>query len=571
MKSPRIVKYRGRGQRLWGGGLEGYGLATRRFIEANRLGLGFVAAMAPLAFLLSLQVVWLTDLDQASKLAQRAALRNCLEAVGNEVSYFYRSTAERLLNVPEAFFSGRELDPMAHYWQSRNHDGVRRLFAVDYTQSQFGRFSTFDPFRGKMILTPASDESLAIILAAMPWQSWVRPRLSSEDTLMLHVNEQDKEHRIIFKPVVAEQGRITGLVGLIIDTDYVRQVLFPGALDPSSRVCFGFDGPPPSLFVQDGRDSLVFGRSSTAKKSLAVTIHPSFVLRDWTVGAMNSGPSNDWMRGSLAYNLTLGFVLALALMIGILITLWGARDAMRLSQMKTDFVSNVSHELRTPLASVRLFADMMMKGRVSKPEKVVEYGSYIEAETRRLSRLIENILEFSRIESQQKEYRCSATPVFDVIESVLEAFSVQTGEHRVQVTWVRPDEPGPIVVMDADAVEQALRNLLDNAIKYSGESMKVVIDVRNVDEYAIISVQDFGIGIAKEDQARIFERFHRVSTGLVHDVKGSGLGLAIVEHIARAHGGRVTLQSRLDVGSTFSLWLPRQVPAGIEDDKDSCN
>ena len=528
-----------------------------RFVRAQRLGFGFAAAMAPLATLLGLQVVWLTDLDRASTLAHRAAIRNGLEAVGTEVGHFYRSTSERLLNVPAALFATKDLNRVAAYWKARCHDGVRRLFAVDYGRSPTGRFFTYDAKAKRMVSTYASDEALAIVVAALPWQRWVHPGALDTDASELQVNEQDPEHRIVLKPVVGEGGRVIGLVGLVIDIDYVRDVLLPRIIRATSTVQASNHGYLLEIFVNDTKNRSILGADSQNKKSMhRVLLHPSFVLRDWTIGAISNGPSTHWFRGSLAYNLTLGFVLAVALVVGIVLALLGARDAMRLSQMKSDFVSNVSHELRTPLASIRLFAELMKRGRVRSEDKVIEYGKYIEAESRRLSRLIDNILDFSHIESKQKLYRCTPTHVLDVIEPVLDAFATHVAQSGVRIVRDFPERPGPRAQLDRDAVCQALHNLLDNAAKYSKGADEIKIRIHSEDCCVVISVEDRGVGIAKEDQARVFERFHRVGNGLVHDVKGSGLGLAIVKHTVSAHNGRVTLQSEPGVGSTFSLWFP---------------
>ncbi|MEL6186988.1 MAG: HAMP domain-containing sensor histidine kinase [Myxococcota bacterium] len=527
-----------------------------RYLRAHRLALGFLAALAPLGILLALQVIWLTDLDRASTLAHRAVLRGSLEAVGGEVRHFYRSTAERLLNVPSALLESEELAGLGEYWSRAPRGGVRTLFAVTFKKSATGDFLTFDPRRNMMVPTPSSDEALAIVLASMPWQRWTdgpNP-LQPGDELALHVNEQNPEHRIILEPIASADGGVLGLVGFILDEDYARKTLIPRVVDevlprlfPESR---------PAFRLTDGRGRTLAGEKASAS-SHQVSQGLPFVLRDWALHIASDGPSTRWLSGSLAWNLTLGFALALALLSGLALALVTARDAMRLSEMKSDFVSNVSHELRTPLASIRLFAEMMTMGRVKSPDKVIEYGSYIEAESRRLSRLIDNILDFSRIESEQKEYRREPTDVLEVVERVLRAFTVRLEQSGLRLVRRLPEAPGPTAHLDEDAVGQALHNLLDNAAKYSSGAEEVEVSMDDREGYVVISIKDHGIGIAKADQPRVFERFHRVSTGLVHDVKGSGLGLSIVQHTARAHGGRVTLESEIGEGSTFSLWLPR--------------
>lgn len=538
-----------------------------RFLKAHRLALGFLAALAPLVVLVALQVIWLTDLDRASALAHRTVLRGSLESVGREVRHFYRSTADRLLHVPAAFFKEEDMRSIADYWKGCPHEGVRTLFAISFSESATGEFYTFEPNSKTMVMTSASEESLAIVIAAMPWQRWGDNPLQPEDPLALHVNEQNPEHRIVLEPIAGDDGDVVGLAGFVLDVDYARNVLVPRVVEATLPKLFP-DEDRPELYVANGLGTPLFGHRTEQVRLHHVSASLPFVLRDWTVHVHSDGPAPHWFQGSLTHNLTLGSILALALLAGLALAMMAARDAMRLSQMKSDFVSNVSHELRTPLASIRLFAEMMTMGRVRTPEKVVEYGSYIEAETRRLSRLIENILDFSRIESEQKEYRCEPTDVLEVVQKVLKAFSVRLEQAGLRLRSTLPEAPGPTARLDEDAVGQALHNLLDNAAKYSKGAEEIEVSVMDQDGFVVISVKDHGIGIAKADQSRVFERFHRVSTGLVHDVKGSGLGLALAAHTARAHGGRVTLVSELGKGSTFSLWLPRCEEIGCEQDLD---
>jgi two-component system phosphate regulon sensor histidine kinase PhoR len=236
---------------------------------------------------------------------------------------------------------------------------------------------------------------------------------------------------------------------------------------------------------------------------------------------------------------------------------------MKLSEIKSDFVSNVSHELRTPLSSIRVFGELMRLGRVNDPAKVREYGEYIESEGRRLSQLIDNILDFSRIESGGKLYQLKEHDLAEVVRDVLQAFAPRLQREGFVVELVDSGGPLPPVRIDEAAIGHALGNLVDNAIKYSGASRRIAVTLAVDGGEIVVAVKDFGIGIPLEEHERIFDRFHRVGKGLVHDVKGSGLGLAIVTHIMEAHSGRITVESTPGRGSVFALHLPLAGDDGI--------
>jgi two-component system phosphate regulon sensor histidine kinase PhoR len=194
-------------------------------------------------------------------------------------------------------------------------------------------------------------------------------------------------------------------------------------------------------------------------------------------------------------------------------------------------------------------------GRV-RTEKIREYGEYIETESRRLTQLINNILDFSKIESVQKNYHFEKTDLEALIAETLKTFEVSLMQNGFTLDFAPPDSPLPPAIIDPDAIVQAFTNLMDNAVKYSGTSKVIKIRVGQVNGFIRFSVSDYGVGIPKEDLEKIFEKFYRVSTGLVHDVKGNGLGLSIVKHIVEAHRGKVIVESEPGKGSTFTIYLP---------------
>jgi len=250
----------------------------------------------------------------------------------------------------------------------------------------------------------------------------------------------------------------------------------------------------------------------------------------------------------------------LMLAAGLLLVYSNVRREMELARLKSDFVANVSHELKTPLALIRLFAETLELGRVSGAEKARHYHRVINNESQRLTQLINNILDFSRIEAGRKEYRFARTDLGAVVREVVEAYRFPI-EQLGFVLELAVDEELPEIPLDREAISQALINLLNNAIKYSRDEKHIRIEARRDGARILVSVSDRGIGIAKPEQRKIFEKFYRAEDSLVHETKGSGLGLSLVRHIVEAHGGSVDVESVPGRGSTFTLRLPLERPA----------
>ncbi len=264
-------------------------------------------------------------------------------------------------------------------------------------------------------------------------------------------------------------------------------------------------------------------------------------------------------RARYRENMTLIIALNIVLLTGAVMAYRLIKREMELVAMRTDFVSNVSHELRTPLALIRMFAETLEMKRVKTEAKRQEYYSIILHETERLTRLINNILNFSRMESRTRRYSFALMDLNALIGSILTVYSyrLETLGFKVE-TSLAPDLPQ--ITADEEAIAEALHNLIDNAIKYSGERKFLRISTIMENGSIRISVQDHGVGIPKEHHSKVFEKFYRVSQGLVHTAKGSGLGLAIVHHIVDAHHGTITVDSEPGRGSTFTITLPLTIP-----------
>ncbi|MCS7081488.1 MAG: HAMP domain-containing histidine kinase [Bacteroidetes bacterium] len=258
------------------------------------------------------------------------------------------------------------------------------------------------------------------------------------------------------------------------------------------------------------------------------------------------------------------FIPALVLILALLLVYRMATREMELARLKADFVSNVSHELKTPLAKIRFFAEMLRLGRARTSERRTQYLQIIEQECERLTRLVDNVLDFARIERGHLRYDMQPVELRALLDQVLRTFGTlyQSRGYKLRAEW-GPDLPATIEA-DAGALTQALVNLIDNAVKYS-EPHEIRVRLERANGHVRISVHDQGIGIPKEQLPYIFRSFYRIETGLAQRASGSGLGLAVVEHIVQAHRGRIEVESELGRGSTFTLVLPisqRKTTAG---------
>ncbi|MCH9646944.1 MAG: HAMP domain-containing histidine kinase [Deltaproteobacteria bacterium] len=531
------------------------------------LWLGFLAAFIPLVLLLVLQYRWLGELESKSTIAWQAHFNNYLTTVTKEVEYSYRKEAEKALNLPAVVFEPEYAQKAAKYFKKRSPSGFRRLFVISYLEPRFGRMRIYDAEAQALVDSSFTEEVRAIYVAAAPW-SMVAKKGGVVDTTAVAVDIRDPSHRILLNPITNETEKLVGLAGAVIDQEYFASEILPKAVQQAIPTLESTKNL--SVVVRDAEGEAVSsiqkaatsgGRVPPLAKPSSDAIYRSlsFVFADWRIGLEGSFSRPEKLaRANFALNVTLSTILGLLLLGGILTVLRTTAKEMKLSEMKNDFVSNVSHELRTPLSSIRVFGEFLRLGRASTEEKVREYGEYIETESRRLTQLINNILDFSRIESGHRSYQFESTNLVTIISEALDTFEVRLRHSGFLIDWDPPENPPPNLQLDAGAIRQALCNLLDNAVKYSNGGRRIGVRLIERKGWLVLEVEDEGIGISRQEQKRIFERFHRVGTGLVHDVKGAGLGLSIVNHVIQAHGGKVEVDSTLGKGSVFSLHLPTE-------------
>jgi signal transduction histidine kinase len=269
--------------------------------------------------------------------------------------------------------------------------------------------------------------------------------------------------------------------------------------------------------------------------------------------------------GDLQRNL---FYLSLALAVGVTMfaawLLWrDLQREMKLSELRAQFVASVSHELKTPLTAIRMFAETLQMGRCTDADTQSEYLGTIVNECERLSRLVDGVLLFAKSENDKKIWHFRAVQPLDAVRAALRALEYPLSEQGFQL-HLKVDEHLPAITADRDALEQAVLNLVANAIKFSGDSREIHLALGREGDEVVLQVTDQGIGIAPEEQARIFEKFYRARTPETRAIPGAGLGLALVSQIMKAHGGSCTVNSAPGEGSTFTLRFPVQ-PARKEE------
>jgi signal transduction histidine kinase len=351
--------------------------------------------------------------------------------------------------------------------------------------------------------------------------------------------------------------------GVALDADYLKDQFFPEMLDDviSRNVSDAQTDKNHAVMMLRGKyESAALAQSSGWDGGAAEVernLEGAFPLLTLAIKLKGTTLAAIGERFARISFLTLA-ALSLVLAGGIALTYRNVTKEMALARLKSDFVSNVSHELRTPLSLIRLYAETLEMGRLTSPEKHQEYYRIIRKESERLTALINNILDFSRIEAGRKEYDFRETDMSELVHNTLDSYRYQLEQSGFQFEE-KIDEVPPMRV-DREAMARSLLNLVNNALKYSQDRKYIGVNLYRDNGSVKLEVVDQGIGIPHQEQQKIFEKFYRVGDPLVHNTKGSGLGLSLVRHIVQAHGGEVAVDSAPGQGSKFTIVLPVKPP-----------
>jgi signal transduction histidine kinase len=354
-----------------------------------------------------------------------------------------------------------------------------------------------------------------------------------------------------FKLPVAPQPSHILAMGYQFEKEYILSGLFPGILQ---NVELGKDV---LVGILDNNDSLLYLQHNLPVSVYLVAEKFSQPFVSWKVALFDpDGKSIEQLTGierQLYLILFIGIITVM--LIGIIQIVRAVIHESEISRMKSEFVSNVSHELKTPLALIRMFGETLDSGIVTNEKDRQKFYSIIRKESERLTHLINNVLDFSRMDAGVREYNFQETDLVEIIRSTLESYEFQISDYGFEIENKVPDEP-LILKIDRDAISQVLLNLLNNAVKYSDEKKHILVKVCKNATSALISVTDNGIGIPKEELKKIFDKFFRVSKSRSRETRGSGLGLTLAKHIVEAHGGTIEVESEVGKGSSFTVRIP---------------
>jgi signal transduction histidine kinase len=321
-------------------------------------------------------------------------------------------------------------------------------------------------------------------------------------------------------------------------------------LDETGRRIFGPGSPPPGLAARAPLD-LHFYPVNDIRTRMAATAPD----KTWTLVL---GPQAQSAAIPLASSRTQSYWLSglsvLLIFVALGFALQVRTRASQLARMQADFVSHVSHQVRTPLSLLSAVTETMALDRVRSPEKLARCVDVVRVETARLSSLVERILEFSRVGDGARQFELEAVPLGRLVRETVESFATALTDTGFSLEVEEAGTP-PIVVADPVALEQALVNLLDNAVKYSGDARDIKVRVSSAGNEAIIEVIDQGIGIDPAERTRLFERFYRGAGARLHR-QGLGLGLAIVRELVVGQRGSIDVQSAPGAGATFRIRIP---------------
>lgn len=296
-----------------------------------------------------------------------------------------------------------------------------------------------------------------------------------------------------------------------------------------------------------------------SEQSFETRLYPESIFERPELLAIRFPGQKMHILRSMALLLSGSVFFTLIILLTFFLTIRVILQQKKLSEIKSDFINNMTHEFKTPIATISLAVDSINNPQViSKPEKIQYFTGVIEEENKRMNSSVENVLQMSLIDKKDFNLHSEIVNVHDLIESLTRKFELQVSRKKGRLS-VGMNASDPLVQADALHLQNVLSNLIDNAIKYSEPGFEVNILTQDKEDFVSVTVKDNGVGMSKDEQLRIFDKFYRVPRGDIHNVKGFGLGLSYVKAIVLAHGGKIEVKSQRGQGSEFRVTLPRNV------------
>ncbi len=374
-------------------------------------------------------------------------------------------------------------------------------------------------------------------------KGYVRP-------VVLKLQTEALRQDLIFVFAFESGNAHASLSGFFLSTErFVQQVLQPKISEFASQNFL-------LAVKQAGTDRVFFATQNLAGETFEQE-EALWVLPDMKLAVKLAGASAAQLaRGRTQQTLFLMLGVDAVIIIALIFLLRVLLRETELARLKSDFVDHVSHDLRTPLGLLRMFAETLEMGRVASEEKRQEYYRILSRETARLTRLVNNLLDFSRMQAGRKEYEKRQIQLAPLLQEALNTYRFHL-QQRGFALAEEIDFAVPPIMADTEAVAQAFLNLLDNAVKYSEHEKHLTVRLRGEGDWALVEVADRGVGIAAQHLDKIFGKFYRIELA-GQETRGAGIGLAIVQHIMEAHGGCVEVKSEPGKGSSFVLKFPLQ-------------
>ncbi len=536
-----------------------------------RLAVGLAVAVAiPVAILFYFQFRSLSDLGKSSTVVLRQLSQETADGVTKTLQDALRAPrVDVLLKIGQRQTEPLDLDMIENTFQTGlSADPFVDAFYAwsDVTTEHRGDLLSFDRISRTFVFNPP--ESAMVVRQFRE----LAPEKRAIAVFEAPLNGRRTYFLAQLRFTFPSRDRLTSFVALRVDAERLRRDFIPSLVAGKFANVEGPIGfPPLSVTVLDGDGRVIFPPGGQADTGFVDerTFPLVFYETDLTLfQAPGNAPPEIWRVRTGYGNRTIPQIIAArerpqrammamlagVMALGVFFVARAAAREVRLAELKSSFVSSVSHDLKTPLALIQLFAETLELGRLKNTDRAPEYYRIINSEARKLTRLINNLLDFSKIEAGLRLYKRQPMDLTEVTRHVLGSLESQFQHNQFTVSS-RLTGPVPVLI-DPEAVEQALENLLSNAMKYSPEHREIQVEVARNGQHGVVRVADRGIGIPPRFQRRIFRKFYRIQTDAGSGPQGTGLGLAIVDHVMRGHGGHVSVDSEPGRGSTFTLHFP---------------